>query len=93
MNPPRRATSQNNPSQDVARSLTCALIKLNDQVRPFHEFLAGQRAHFLSQDYSDDEARAMAAALFVSIFGGNISRTIADEDVADSPPEQGGGFD
>ncbi|MFF3867362.1 hypothetical protein [Micromonospora sp. NPDC001898] len=65
---------------DVFRGL---LLDLNEQVKPMHEWLDGQRAHFLGQGYTDDEARAMAAAEFVMLFGGSISRTA-------TPPPEGG---
>ncbi|MFI5839444.1 hypothetical protein ACIA8K_06990 [Catenuloplanes sp. NPDC051500] len=54
------------------------LLQLNGQVKPMHEWLAGQRAYFVGQGYTDDEARAMAAALFVSVFGTGITRTGGD---------------
>lgn len=62
----------NNPQADNLRHV---LLTFNEQARPFHEWLAGQRAYFTGQGYSDDEARAMAAALFVAIFGANIPRS------------------
>jgi hypothetical protein len=69
---------QDNPGDGMGGALAAALVELNAQVAPFHEFLAGQRAYFNSQGYTDDEARAMAAAEFVTVFGSSISRTIAD---------------
>lgn len=56
-------------------SIAAGVMEVADQIKPLHEFLDGQRTHFLSQGYSDDEARAMAAAIFVSIFGTGITRT------------------
>jgi hypothetical protein len=59
---------------DVRQQTRSMLMSLTEQVEPFHEWLAGQRAYFLSQGYTDAEARAMAAAEFVIIFGANITR-------------------
>lgn len=61
------------------------MMDLNDQVAPFHEWLAGQRAYFVGQGYTDDEARAMAAAEFVSVFGANITRTPPAEAASEEP--------
>lgn len=57
---------------DLEGDLAAAMLTLTDQVRPMHEWLAGQRAYFLSQGYTADESRAMAAAEFVSVFGAMI---------------------
>lgn len=54
-----------------------ALLAINEQIarhEPFHEWLAGQRAYFAGQGYTDAEARAMSAAEFVCIFGAGIKR-------------------
>lgn len=48
------------------------LITLNEQVKPMHEWLAGQRAYFLSQGYTPEEARAMAACTYTMIFGNRL---------------------
>lgn len=66
---------------NVTAMLGAQLMLLNEQVTPIHEWLEGQRAYFASQGYTDDEARAMAAAEFVFIFGSGITRTPrAEED-------------
>jgi hypothetical protein len=54
------------------------LLGFNTMVTPIRDWLAGQRTYFTGQGYSDDEARAMAAALFVSMFGTGITRTPKD---------------
>lgn len=46
-----------------------ALLMLNEQVQPIHEWLAGQRQYFRDQGYTEPEARAMSAAEFVTVFG------------------------
>jgi len=43
--------------------------------QPLREWAAGQRTYFRQQGYTDDESRAMSAALFVTVFGSNIHRT------------------
>jgi len=60
--------------------LASILLTLHDRTKPFHEFLQGQRQLFCDQGYTDDEARAMSASLFVSMFGSSISRIIAEEE-------------
>lgn len=39
---------------------------------PMHDWLAGERAYFESQGYVPDEARAMAAATYLTVFGSRI---------------------
>ena len=51
---------------------------INDAIKPMYEWLDGQRANFLRQGYTEDESRAMAAALFVTVFGTNIPRRQED---------------
>jgi hypothetical protein len=58
--------------EDVQTDLRQTLLTLNEQVKPIHEWLDGQRAYFLGQGYTADEARAMSAAEFVAIFGSQI---------------------
>lgn len=65
-------------SPDPHDAMRQVLLNLNAQVTPLREWLTGQRAYFLQQGYTDDEARAMAAALFVSVFGVNIARGTGD---------------
>ena len=60
--------------EDPIDLMAGVLMTINDAVKPMHEWLDGQRSHFLRQGYTEDEARAMAAAMFVSVFGTNISR-------------------
>lgn len=62
-------------SPDQADAIGQLLLGFNQMVQPIRDWLAGQRTYFRSQGYTDDEARAMAAALFVSVFGTGIHRT------------------
>jgi hypothetical protein len=71
-----------------SHKLVSILMGLHEQVKPFHEFLQGQRQLLRDQGYTDDEARAMAAAVFVSLFGSHISRTVADETKGDDSGER-----
>jgi hypothetical protein len=59
---------------EAANAMRSLFLQFNEQVKPFHEWLDGQRNHFRSQGYTDDEARAMAAAEFVTVFGSCIQR-------------------
>ncbi len=52
-----------------------ALLGFNEMVQPMHEWLDGQVSYFLGQGFTDAEARAMAAAEFVTVFGTAIPRT------------------
>ncbi len=69
-------------AQEMARLLMAVSESL---AVPMHEWLEGERAYFRSQAYSDDEARAMAAATYVTVFGAGITRTPPD----DPPGEEG----
>lgn len=77
----RRERGRIAEAQQAAQSVATALLALSDAaVEPMREWLAGQRAYFLSQGYLPDEARAMAAATYMAIFGSSIARS-------ESPPE------
>jgi hypothetical protein len=64
---------------DVQAAMRAALLTLNDQVKPIHEWLTGQRQYFLSQGYTEPEARAMSAAEFVTVFGNSIHNSPAPD--------------
>ncbi|MFI7608726.1 hypothetical protein ACIBTV_26760 [Micromonospora sp. NPDC049366] len=57
---------------NATRELRLSMLLLAELVTPMHEWLAGQRAYFLGQGYTPDEARAMAAATYVAVFGQSI---------------------
>ena len=72
------------PSYLIAR----AIMELSDTVaKPMHEWLAGERQYFLDQGYTDDEARAMAAATYVHVFGTLIHRAVGPEPDEDADPD------
>ncbi len=62
-------------NRDAAAMMASAMLDLSDATAPMHDWLAGERAYFLSQGYTPDEARALAAATYVSIFGNQIRKT------------------
>ena len=64
----------------ATQELRVALMQLNEQVKPMHEWLEGQLMYFLSQGYTRQEALAMSAAQFVTVFGSAISRQIAEQE-------------
>jgi hypothetical protein len=49
-----------------------ALMATTDLVAPLHEWLAGEFAYFVDQGYTFEQARAMAAAEFMTAMGGRI---------------------
>lgn len=49
------------------------LLAITTAMSPMREWLAGQRQYFLGEGYTQDEARAMAAASYVFMFGTRIS--------------------
>jgi hypothetical protein len=53
-----------------------ALMDMSEAVvQPMREWLTGQRAYFVARGYTEDEARAMAAVTYVTVFGSTIKRT------------------
>ena len=46
-----------------------AMLAVSETIAPMHDWLAGERAFFAGQGYTADEARAMAAATYVTVFG------------------------
>jgi hypothetical protein len=71
---------ENSPSYLIARVV---MEHAEMMIGPMHEWLAGERRYLREQGYTDDEARAMAAAGYVLMFGTTISRT--------QPPSAGTG--
>ncbi|MBQ1047805.1 hypothetical protein KBX50_04785 [Micromonospora sp. C51] len=57
---------------DAARAIRLGLLLLTELVTPMHEWLDGQRMYFRAQGYTEPEARAMAAATYVAVFGNPI---------------------
>lgn len=55
-----------------------AMMQIAEMLTPMHEFARGQVAYFLSQGYKPEEALAMSAAEFVSIFGSAIPRQLPE---------------
>ena len=60
----------------MAHQMARALMEIGEAcVTPLHEWLTGERQYLLSQGYTDAEARAMSAAILVTVFGSVINRT------------------
>lgn len=53
-----------------------AMLQISGMVKPMHEFAAGQVAYFRSQGHTHQEALAMTAAEFVTVFGSAIPREL-----------------
>ncbi|WP_431881723.1 hypothetical protein [Micromonospora chalcea] len=58
--------------EEDANRLRVSLLDLTALVAPLHEWLAGEVAYLLGQGFTAREARAMAAATYVTVFGSNI---------------------
>ena len=67
------------PNKDPAAGLAEGMMELAEQLKPIHEFIAGQVQYFLSQGFTPQEALALTAAEFVTLFGTNITRTLPDD--------------
>lgn len=61
-------------TRDLANEMRKTLLGINDLVQPLHEWLDGEYNYLRSQGYSEQEARAMSAATYVSVFGNAIPR-------------------
>ncbi len=55
-----------------------ALMQIGEMVKPMHEWLAGQVAYFAGQGFKPEEALAMAAATYVTVFGSAIPRQLPE---------------
>lgn len=58
---------------NLQRLMGLAMLQLNEAVAPMHDWLLGERTYFVGQGYSPDEARAMAASTYVTVFGQKIT--------------------
>lgn len=64
--------------ENEANKLRSNLLALGVAVAPLHEWLAGEVNYFLGQGFTEREARAMAAATYVSVFGANMHSSGSD---------------
>ena len=62
--------------REAAQAMAQGMIELAGMIEPMHEFVQGQVVYFLGQGFRPEEALAMAAAEFVTIFGTMIQRTL-----------------
>lgn len=51
-----------------------AMMGIAENMIPLHELIEGEVAHFTRQGFTNEQARAMAAAEFVNAFGIQIYR-------------------
>lgn len=65
-------------SEPEAPSLVEGMMQLTESIKPMHEWLAGQVAYFAGQGFTAQEALAMAAAEFVTVFGTAIPRELPE---------------
>lgn len=63
---------QGQTDRDPAAMMASGMLEVSAAIEPMHDWLAGERAHFLSQGYTEDQAKAMAAATYVTAFGAQI---------------------
>jgi hypothetical protein len=63
---------------------------VQESVDTMHAWLNAERQHFTHQGYSDEQARAMAAATYVTVFGVTIRRLSSERpgDVPGLPPSR-----
>lgn len=59
---------------DLAR---LAIMEMAEQLAPIHEFVTGEAAHYVRQGFTGEQARAIVAAEFSSIFGSRIEAAAA----------------
>lgn len=65
-------------------AMRLTLMQMAEDVRPIREFLMGEVAYYERQGFTKEQARALAAAEFTSIFGMRILN-------AATAPESGDG--
>lgn len=63
---------------DPSAALAAGMMELAEQLAPIHEFAAGEVAYFLGQGFSPQEALAMTAAEFCTVFGTMIPRELPE---------------
>jgi hypothetical protein len=66
------------PDPTPQQAFAEGMMQIAEAIKPMHEFLEGQVAYFASQGFTPQEALAMAAAEFVSIFGTMIPRDLPE---------------
>lgn len=75
MEPERGASSP-----DVMRLV---LMQMAEDIKPIREFLMGEVSYFERQGFTKEQARALAAAEFTSVFGTRILPTATAPDAGD----------
>ena len=64
--------------EQATKILAEGMMALAEMIKPMHEFLAGQVEYFASQGFRPEEAMAMAAAEFCTVFGTMIPRQLPE---------------
>jgi hypothetical protein len=59
-------------------ALAEALMQMSEMILPMREWLAGQVSYFAGQGFKPEEALAMAAATYVTVFGSAIPRELPE---------------
>lgn len=70
----RGTERSNSPSPGIsdAAKFSLLLMAAGDLTGAMHSFLEGEHQYFLGQGYTEEQARAMAASVFTTFFGGKI---------------------
>jgi hypothetical protein len=53
-------------------ALRLAMMGITEMVEPWHEWAVGEVAYYVRQGFTYEQARAMAAAEFVTLLGSRI---------------------
>lgn len=65
---------------DAEDAMRLALMQMSESAAPIREFVLGEVAYYERQGFTREQARAMAAAEFISIFGIRILNAATDPD-------------
>lgn len=67
---------------EMADAMRLALMDIAEKLEPVHEFVLGGVAYYVRQGFTVEQAHAIAAAEYITIFGLRIANnaTIADDD-------------
>lgn len=57
-----------------ANQMRIILMGISEQMAPLHEWVTGEVAYFTGQGFTEEQARAMAAAEYVIALGGRSSK-------------------
>lgn len=69
------------------QAMRLALMEIAEQLVPLHELAAGEVAYFVRQGFTIEQAHAMVAAEFITVFGANIEAGATRPDDEGPHPE------